>query len=138
MRTADGFVTTMHERVRESARRHRVPFFNPGSNASQVSRRRLINPTEAEVAVTHLALDAYHQALYHHVMDPHDALKRHGSRASQSLSVRYTKRSPEAGLQQSVASVTDSSEAFAESIIGLPSSIIFLLTFPASTLLCIL
>ena len=52
VRTADGFVTTMHERVRESARRHRVPFFNPGSNASQVSRVRLINPTEAEVAVT--------------------------------------------------------------------------------------
>ena len=52
VRTGDGFVTTMHERVRESAMRHHVAFFNPGSNRSQVSRLRLINPTEEDVEVT--------------------------------------------------------------------------------------
>ena len=52
VRTSDGFVTTMHERVRESAMRHHVAFFNPGSNLSQVSRLRLINPGEDEVEVT--------------------------------------------------------------------------------------
>ena len=52
VRTGDGFVTTMHERVRESAMRHHVGFFNPGSNASQVSRLRLVNPGEEEVEVT--------------------------------------------------------------------------------------
>ena len=52
VRTSDGFVTTMHERVRESAMRHHVAFFNPGSNRSQVSRLRLINPGEDEVEVT--------------------------------------------------------------------------------------
>ena len=51
VRTADGFVTTMHERVRESAMRHHVAFFNPGGNRSQVSRLRLVNPTEEAVEV---------------------------------------------------------------------------------------
>ena len=52
IRTADGFVTAMHERVRESARRHHVTFFNPASNRAQVSKLRLINPTEDAVSVT--------------------------------------------------------------------------------------
>ena len=52
VRTADGFVTPMHGRVRESAMRHHVAFFNPASNASQVSRLRLVNPTDDEVEVT--------------------------------------------------------------------------------------
>ena len=51
VRTADGFVTTMHERVRESAMHHHVAFFNPGGNRSQVSRLRLVNPTEEAVEV---------------------------------------------------------------------------------------
>ena len=52
IRTADGFVTAMHERVRESAMRHHVPIFNPASNRNQVSKLRLINPTEGFVSVT--------------------------------------------------------------------------------------
>ena len=51
VRTGDGFVTTVHERVRESAMRYHVAFFNPGSNASQVSSLRLVNPAEDEVEV---------------------------------------------------------------------------------------
>ena len=57
VRTADGFVAPMHERVRESALRYHVAFFNPASNASQVSRLRLINPGEDEVEVTIAARD---------------------------------------------------------------------------------
>ena len=52
VRTSDGFVTTMHEQVREGAMGHHVAFFNPGSNASQVSRLRLVNPGEDAVEVT--------------------------------------------------------------------------------------
>ena len=52
IRTPDGFVTTMHEVVRETAIGQHVPFFNPGSNRSQVSHLRLVNPTDSRVKVT--------------------------------------------------------------------------------------
>ena len=52
VRDGDGFVTAMHERVPAQERQHHVRFFNPGSNTSQVSLLRLINPTEDEVEVT--------------------------------------------------------------------------------------
>ena len=46
MRTADGFLTSLHDRVPESESGYRVVTFNPGSNANQVSVLRLINPGE--------------------------------------------------------------------------------------------
>ena len=52
VRTEDGFVTAMHQPVPAVGMRHHVRFFNPGSNDSQVSRLRLVNPTESEVEVT--------------------------------------------------------------------------------------
>ena len=52
IRTSDGFVTTMHEVVRETAIGQHVPFFNPGSNRRQVSHLRLVNPTGGRVRVT--------------------------------------------------------------------------------------
>ena len=52
IRTSDGFVTTMHEVVRETAIGQHVPFFNPGSNRRQVSHLRLVNPTDSRVRVT--------------------------------------------------------------------------------------
>ena len=54
IRTADGFVTAMHDVAPRAANNHVVNFFNPGSNTRQVSRLRLINPgtTAAEVTVT--------------------------------------------------------------------------------------
>ena len=65
-----------------------------------------------------LALDALEQALYARVVDPRDALVHH--RGSQYLSIRYTERLAEAGIEQSVGSVGDSYDnALAESIIGL-------------------
>ena len=52
IRTGDGFVTAMHQVVPSEGMRHHVRFFNPGSNASQVSRLRLVNPAEEAVEVT--------------------------------------------------------------------------------------
>lgn len=52
IRTGDGFVTAMHQVVPAEGMRHHVRFFNPGSNASQVSRLRLVNPAEEAVGVT--------------------------------------------------------------------------------------
>ena len=43
IRTAEGFVTSMHDVAPVAAFNHSVPFFNPGSNTRQVSRLRLIN-----------------------------------------------------------------------------------------------
>ena len=54
VRTADGFVTSMHDLlVQGESMRYHVPIFNPASNLSQVSRLRLINPvnTDAEVVI---------------------------------------------------------------------------------------
>ena len=45
IRTSDGFLTSMHDFVgRTEAGQHRVAIFNPGKNANQASRLRLINP----------------------------------------------------------------------------------------------
>ena len=52
IRTSDGFVTTMHEVVRETAIGQHVPFFNPAGNRRQVSHLRLVNPTDSRVNVT--------------------------------------------------------------------------------------
>ena len=54
IRTADGFVTAMHDVAPVSGMEHSVPFFNPGSNTRQVSRLRIFNPgsTNAEVTIT--------------------------------------------------------------------------------------
>ena len=53
MRTADGFLTSLHDLVPEADGHHRVAMFNPGSNRAQASRLRLINPgtEDAEVAI---------------------------------------------------------------------------------------
>ena len=54
VRTADGFVASMHDLVREENMRYPVPVFNTGGNVSELSRLRLINPGggAAEVAIT--------------------------------------------------------------------------------------
>ena len=53
LRTDDGFVTSMHDVVPHTGTGYHVAFFNPGSNASQVSRLRLVNPgaESAEVSI---------------------------------------------------------------------------------------
>ena len=53
-RTADGFVTTLHELAPRTGDGRALRFLNPGSNSAQVSRLRLVNAgaEDAEVSVT--------------------------------------------------------------------------------------
>jgi putative transposase len=63
-------------------------------------------------------LDALEQALY--ARRPTDSLIHHSDRGSQYVSIRYTERLAEAGIDPSVGSVGDSYDnALAESVIGL-------------------
>ena len=67
---------------------------------------------------TDLVLDALEQALY--ARTGTEGLVHHSDRGSQYLSIRYTERLAEAGIESSVGSVGDSYDnALAESIIGL-------------------
>ena len=51
MRTSDGFLTSLHDLAPSGESGHRVVIFNPGSNANQVSRLRLVNPGAEPAAV---------------------------------------------------------------------------------------
>ncbi len=67
---------------------------------------------------TQFVLDALEQALYER--RPADGLTHHSDRGGQYLSIRYTERLAEAGIEPSVGSVGDSCDnALAETIIGL-------------------
>ena len=67
---------------------------------------------------TDLALDALEQALY--ARPAVDQLVHHSDRGSQYLSIRYTDRLADAGIDPSVGSIGDSYDnALAESVIGL-------------------
>ena len=67
---------------------------------------------------TDLVLDALEQALYSRTAT--ERLVHHSDRGSQYLSIRYTERLAEVGIESSVGSVGDSYDnALAESIIGL-------------------
>ncbi len=67
---------------------------------------------------TDLAFDALEQALY--ARSDLDDLVHHSDRGGQYLSIRYTERLAEAGIETSVGSVGDSYDnALAETIIGL-------------------
>ncbi len=59
VRTTDGFLTSMHDRVpaRDGTMMHHVRVFNPGSNTNQQSRLRLVNPTGNDASVTITGLD---------------------------------------------------------------------------------
>ena len=59
--TADGFLTSMHDRVRgrdvDGAMMHHVRVFNPGSNTDQRSMLRLVNPMADDASITITGLD---------------------------------------------------------------------------------
>ena len=57
IRTTDGFVTSMHELAPMTDTGYRVVFFNPGSNLSQASLLRLINPRYEPTEVTITGID---------------------------------------------------------------------------------
>lgn len=54
IRTADGFLTSMHDLLPATGNRHRVAIFNPGGNRNQRSLLRLVNETDltARVRIT--------------------------------------------------------------------------------------
>lgn len=82
--------------------------------------RRLVGWRVARTLRTDLVLDALEQALYDRPSDEATALVHHSDRGVQYLSIRYTERLAEAGIEPSVGSRGDSYDnALAESVIGL-------------------
>ena len=82
--------------------------------------RRIVGWRVSNTLRSDLALDALEQALYERAPDAAQGIVHHSDRGSQYLSIRYTERLKEAGLEPSVGSVGDSYDnALAESIIGL-------------------
>ena len=57
IRTSDGFLTAMHDTVPAEDGPRRVAIFNPGSNSSQESLLRLVNPGEETADVTVTGVD---------------------------------------------------------------------------------
>lgn len=83
-----------------------------------VYARRIIGWRVSRSMKTELVLDALEQALW--ARGKPDGLIHHSDRGSQYLSIRYTARMAEAGIQNSVGSTGDSYDnALAETVIGL-------------------
>ncbi len=79
---------------------------------------RIVGWRSSRSQKTQFVLDALEQALYER--RPTDGLTHHSDRGGQYLSIRYTERLAEAGIEPSVGSVGDSYDnALAETIIGL-------------------
>ena len=57
VRTQDGFLTSMHDTVRQPGPRHLVPIFNPASNANQVSSLRITNRRGDDASVAIVGVD---------------------------------------------------------------------------------
>jgi putative transposase len=82
--------------------------------------RRIVGWRVSSSLRTDLALDALEQAICERQDEAADALIHHSDRGGQYLSIRYTERLAEAGIEPSVGSRGDSYDnALAESIIGL-------------------
>jgi putative transposase len=82
--------------------------------------RRIVGWRVSRSAETDFVLDALEQALYKRRPFRQDGLVHHSDRGSQYVSIRYTERLAEAGIEPSVGSVGDSYDnALAETVIGL-------------------
>lgn len=82
--------------------------------------RRIVGWRASTTLRTDLALDALEQAIYDRCDSESDGLVHHSDRGAQYLSIRYTERLAEAGIEPSVGSKGDSYDnALAESVIGL-------------------
>jgi transposase InsO family protein len=85
-----------------------------------VFSRRIVGWRASSSLRSDLALDALEQALYDRPAAPKERLVHHSDRGVQYLSIRYTERLAEAGIERSVGSRGDSYDnAMAESVIGL-------------------
>ena len=82
--------------------------------------RRIVGWRASRTAHASFVLDALEQALHERRPTKGNGLVHHSDRGSQYLSIRYTERLAEAGVEPSVGSVGDSYDnALAESVIGL-------------------
>jgi transposase InsO family protein len=82
--------------------------------------RRIVGWRTSSSLRSDLALDALEQAIYDRPAQDSDRLVHHSDRGVQYLSIRYTERLAEAGIEPSVGSKGDSYDnALAESVIGL-------------------
>jgi putative transposase len=85
-----------------------------------VFSRRIVGWRAAASMRTDLVLDALEQAIYDRCDDDTGDLVHHSDRGSQYLSIRYTERLADAGIELSVGSRGDAYDnALAETIIGL-------------------
>jgi putative transposase len=85
-----------------------------------VFARRIVGWRVSSSLRTDLVLDALEQAIYARCDDAVGDLVHHSDRGSQYLSMRYTERLADAGIEPSVGSRGDSYDnALAESVIGL-------------------
>jgi transposase InsO family protein len=85
-----------------------------------VYSRRIVGWRASSTLRTDLALDALEQAIYDRLGGDRERLVHHSDRGVQYLSIRYTERLAEAGIEPSVGSIGDSYDnALAESVIGL-------------------
>ena len=85
-----------------------------------VFSRRIVGWRATSTPRTDVALDALEQALHDRSRQGIDGLIHHSDRGSQYLSIRYTERLLQEGIEPSVGSVGDSYDnALAESVIGL-------------------
>ena len=84
-----------------------------------VYARKIVGWRVATSMTTQFVLDALNQAICQRAPS-HEGLIHHSDRGSQYLSIKYTERLIETGIQPSVGSVGDSYDnAMAESVIGL-------------------
>lgn len=85
-----------------------------------VFARRIVGWRVSSSMRTDFVLDALEQALYARQPERNDSLVHHSDRGSQYVSIRYTERLAEAGIEPSVGSRGDSYDnALAETINGL-------------------
>ena len=85
-----------------------------------VFARRIVGWRASSSLRSDLALDALEQAIYARPLEERETLVHHSDRGVQYLSIRYTERLLEAGIEPSVGSRGDSYDnALAESVIGL-------------------
>jgi transposase InsO family protein len=85
-----------------------------------VFARRIVGWRVSSSMHTDFVLDALEQALYARQPNPEEALIHHSDRGSQYVSIRYSERLAEAGIEPSVGSKDDSYDnALAETINGL-------------------
>ena len=117
---------TVHSRAAESAvgrrsdvRGHLARVRVRGVRIDVFSRRIVSWRTSTSLR-SDLALDALEQALYDRPTSQAEPLVHHSDRGVQYLSIRYTERLAQAGIEPSVGSTGDSHDnALAESVIGL-------------------